>query len=110
MFELPVFVSVTLCELVPLRGTFPKAKLAGVGVSTRAVDMPVPLSGIDRGELDASLVRLILPLIFPVEVGPKTALNVVLAPAVMVVGTVRPEILNATPDTTAWVSVSDELP
>jgi len=95
---------------VLLRGTFPKATLLGVGVNTRAVDMPVPLRGTDRGELDASLVRLILPLILPVEVGPKTALNVVLAPAVIVVGTVIPEILNPTPDTPAWVSVSDELP
>lgn len=110
IFEFPTFVSVTFCELVFVRATLPKLKLAGLAVRSRAVDMPVPLRGIDRGEPGALLVKVMLPLVFPVELGAKTALNVVLPPAVTLIGTVSPEILNPAPDTPSCVNVSGAVP
>src|SRR5437879_9145267 len=49
-FELPLFVSVTLNELVLPTFTFPKFKLVGFAPSTKVGAMPVPLREMASGE------------------------------------------------------------
>ena len=110
MLEFPVFVTVMFCELVLPGGTFPKLRLVGFKVKISAVDTPVPLSGMERGEAGALLARLIPPLVFPVVFGAKETLNVVLPLGVMVVGMVSPEMLKPAPDTPACASVSGAVP
>ena len=50
------------------------------------------------------------PLTLPTEVGAKATLNVTLAPAAIVSGTVRPLMLNPIPETFVPEIVSPEVP
>lgn len=81
--------------------TFPKAKLGGVAVKTSVAVAPVPLRGIAMGEFGALLVSVIPPVALPADVGAKSALNVAFPPALIVIGTVNPVMLNPVPVTLA---------
>jgi len=64
---LPVLVSVTACEELWPTVTLPKLREAGE--IERPGCVPVPLSEIARGELEASLVTVKVPYAAPEEVG-----------------------------------------
>src|SRR2546427_7868799 len=99
--EFPLLVSVTGNPLLPPTFTFPKVRLVGLAPSRKVAATPVPLSGIVRGEPGASLTKEIEPLTLPAVVGAKAALNVVLPPAAIETGTVRPEMVKPAPDAVA---------
>lgn len=63
----PVLVSSTLCVPVWPTTTFPKVNAEGA--TAKPVCVPVPLSEIISGELDASLITVRLPVIAPAVVG-----------------------------------------
>lgn len=101
---LPLLVSATLSELLLPTFTFPKLKLVVLNPNTLVEAMPVPLSGIDIGELGELLTSEIEPATAPAVVGAKTALNVAFLPAAIVNGALMPEILNPVP-----VTLTDEI-
>jgi hypothetical protein len=88
--ELPVFVSVTLLELVLPALTLPKLRLVGVALIVTEAATPTPLKATAFGELGALLTMLTLPLRVPAVVGAKSALNVVVPPAATVAGVFSP--------------------
>ncbi|MGD1212835.1 MAG: hypothetical protein ABR973_15955, partial [Candidatus Acidiferrales bacterium] len=106
-FALPVFVRVTVCELLPPTLTLPKLTLDGVTVSCDCT--PVPLKAIGVGEPGALLVSEMLPEAVPEEVGAKTALNVVLLPG-EIVWAEKPVTLNPLPATLSCETVRFALP
>jgi hypothetical protein len=71
---------------------------------------PVPLKPIVAGEPGALLVIEILPVAAPEAVGANCVVNVVFAPALIVVGTAKPLILKPAPDALAAEMVSPTLP
>jgi hypothetical protein len=109
-FALPVFVKSTPSELVLPTSTLPKSRLPVLGFSSGADETALPLVEIARGELGASLTSEIAPVTFPTEVGANTTLNVAFWPAAMLIGTVRPDVLNPAPVTFALEIVTLALP
>jgi len=101
---LPLLVSATVSELLLPVFTLPKLRLVVLNPSTFVEAMPVPLSGIESGELAELLTKLIEPDTAPAVVGAKTALNVVFFPARIVSGALIPEMLNPAP-----VTLTDEI-
>ena len=89
-----VKVSVNVFELPTT--TFPKLKLAGLGVIWPCVT-PAPDSGTLSVGLFASEVIARFPVLLPEDVGEKIALNVVLCPAARVAGRPGPVKLNPVP-------------
>lgn len=65
--ELPVFVRVTLCEELWPTTTLPK--LSDAGEMDRPGCVPVPVSEMESGELEASLVIVRVLLLAPADVG-----------------------------------------
>src|SRR5271156_1467054 len=61
--EVPLFVSFTLCVLLCPTTTFPNVNADGAIV--KPVCVPVPLIAIARGEFEASLTIVKLPVIAP---------------------------------------------
>ena len=104
----PVLLKETLRLLVVPSVTLPKLMLVGFVVSCPCV--PVPLSEMVVGELDASLMSETLPVALPAAVGAKVAVKDVLCPVVRVRGSVRPLIENPLPVTLAWVIVRLAVP
>ncbi len=98
-FEFPVFVKVTLEEPLPPTFTLPKLRPVGFAPSRKVAAAPVPLRAIVRGEPGALLTKETEPVMLPAVVGPKAVLNVVLPPATIVAGTVRPLMVKPAPDT-----------
>lgn len=92
-FEVPLLVSVTLCEPELPALTLPKLRLVGLAVSVTAAATPVPLKEIVAGEPGALLVTVTVPVKVPADVGANTALNVALAPAATVEGVASPLML-----------------
>jgi hypothetical protein len=101
---LPLFVRATLSELLLPTFTLPKLKLVVLRPSTFVDAMPVPLSGMESGEVGALLASVIEPEAAPAVVGANTALNVAFLPARIVSGALMPEILNPAP-----VTPTDEI-
>ena len=99
-----MFVSATLSELLLPVFTLPKLRLVVLNPSTLVEAIPVPLSGMDSGELGELLARVIEPETAPAVVGAKIALNVVFLPARIVSGALMPEMLNPVP-----VTLTDEI-
>ena len=66
-FVFPLFVSFTLCVLLWPTVTFPKPTDAGD--IARPACVPVPVSEIERGELEASLVTVKVPLTADADCG-----------------------------------------
>lgn len=108
--ELPVFFKVVVSELLLFTFTFPNARLDGVAVKVAVAAVPVPLRVIARGEFGALLTSETDPLTAPALVGANATLNVVLAPAAIVLGNERPLELNPVPLTLAAVIVTLALP
>jgi len=104
---LPVFVRVTVCELLLPTATAPKLTLDGATVSCGCV--PVPLRAMVVGEPDAFVASEMLPEALPEEVGVKTALNVVLLPG-EIVWAEKPVTLNPLPATLSCETVRFALP
>ncbi len=100
-FEFPLLVRVMASEPVLPTFTFPKLRLVGFAPSRKVAATPVPLSGIVRGEPGASLTKEIEPVTLPAVAGAKAALNVVLPPAAIETGIVRPEMVKPAPDAVA---------
>jgi hypothetical protein len=90
MLEFPLFVTVTLFELVLPALTFPNVKFAGLAVIATDAVTPVPLNPITAGELAALLAMLTLPLMLPAVVGVNDTLNAAVFPAAIVAGVVSP--------------------
>jgi hypothetical protein len=109
-FAFPVFVSVTPSELVLPTRTLPKSKLAVLALRPGADVTALPLVEIASGELGASLTSEIDPVALPAELGVNTTLKVVFCPAAMLIGTVRPEMLNPAPVTLALEMVTLAVP
>src|ERR1051325_4961535 len=95
--EFPLFVSVTLSELLLPVFTFPKAKLVGLAPSSRVTITPAPLRLIPSGEFGALLTSDIEVVALVTAVGVNTALNVLLLPAARVNGVVNPFRVNPVP-------------
>lgn len=100
-FAFPLFVRVAPSELLLPIFTFPKLRIVGLAPSKNVAATPVPLMGIASGEFGALLSSEIEPVTLPGVLGAKTALNVMLFPAAIVAGTVRPEMLKPGPKTLA---------
>ncbi len=105
---LPLFVRLTLCELLVPVVTLPKAAVVGVAASCGCV--PVPLQAIVVGEFGALLTIEMLPLALPAVVGANCALNVVLSPAPNVSGVLNPLRLIPAPDAVAPEIVTLAVP
>lgn len=58
--------------------TLPKVRLDGLADNVPAAAVPVPDSGIDSGEFDASDVIVRLPLALPADFGANVTVAVVL--------------------------------
>lgn len=110
MFELPVFVRVTFCELFAPTCMLGNVTLEGLAPSKNVAATPVPESGIASGEPGALLASEIEPFTEPAELGEKATLNVVFWPALIETGVVRPEMLNPVPVTVAELIVSVAVP
>jgi hypothetical protein len=109
-FEFPLFVSVAPNELLLPTFTFPKLRLVGLAASKNVAATPVPVKGMAKGELGALLSSETEPVALPEVLGAKTALNAMLFPAAIVVGTARPVMLKPGPETFAWEIVRLALP
>ena len=109
-FEFPLFVMVTLEELLLPSLTLPKLRLVGLAPSKCVAATPVPLSEIASGEFGALLTSEMDPFTAPADPGANTALNVVVLPALTVAGTLIPVMLNPAPVTFACVIVRAAVP
>ncbi len=66
-FAFPLFVNVTVCVLlVPMVMLL---KVSDAGEIAMVGCVPVPLSEIESGELEASLVTIRVPVVVPLPVG-----------------------------------------
>jgi hypothetical protein len=110
MFVFPLFVNVVVSELLVVKSTTPKGKLVGLASSKAIAALPVPVNGIARGELGASLISETDPLTAPAVVGANTTLKVVFPPAAITLGKERPLMLKPAPVTLACVIVKLDVP
>jgi hypothetical protein len=100
-FELPVLVRVAFKRpLLPIF-TVPKLRLTGFDARSLVAVAAVPLKGIVSGDPGALLVSKIEPFRGPEPVGANVAEKVVLLPAAIDAGTVRPVMENPVPETVA---------
>jgi hypothetical protein len=109
-FVFPVFVRVTASELVVPSFTFPKLKLVGLAASSALAAIPVPPKAMVDGEVGALLTSVTDPDALPADDGVKTALNVALFPAAIVMGAFNPEALKPVPIKAACEIVRLALP
>jgi len=105
---LPLFVRLTVCELLVPVVTLLNAALDGVAFNCACI--PVPLSAIAAGEPGALLTIEMLPVAAPAEVGVKIAENDALPPASIVIGMLMPLMLNPAPKGDAAVTVNVAVP
>ncbi len=108
--EFPLLVSVTGNALLPPTLTLPKLRLVGLAPSRKVGTTPVPLRAMARGEPGALLTSDTEPVTLPAAVGVNPALNVALAPAAIVCGTLRPVMLKPVPVTVACEIVALAVP
>jgi hypothetical protein len=90
MFELPLFVIDVVSELLVPSPTLPNDKLVGLAPSDKVAAAPVPDRLMTSGEGVPFVVSVMLPFTVPLEEGVKTASNMVLLPAAIVVDVERP--------------------
>jgi hypothetical protein len=105
---LPLFVRLTVCELLVPVVTLLNAALDGVAFNCACI--PVPLNAIAAGEPGALLTIEMLPVAAPAEVGVKIAENDALPPASIVIGMLMPLMLNPVPKGDAAVTVNVAVP
>jgi hypothetical protein len=86
--DVPVFVSVTVCDCVVPTATSPKALVSGVAESCPPVAAATPVPESDKfvGALDASLVIATVAVKVPAALGVNLTPRVVLWPAAIVAG------------------------
>jgi hypothetical protein len=108
--EFPVFVNEELKSVLFPTFTLPKLRLGVLNVSSCVPVSPDPLSAIVSVELGALLVSEIEPVTAPAAPGAKTALNVVFEPAGIVIGALRPAMLNPVPVTVAFEITKLDVP
>jgi hypothetical protein len=99
--EFPVLVKEEFKSLSLPTLTLPKLRLDVLKDSSCVPASPVPLNAIVYGELGALLVSEIEPVTAPAAPGANTTLNVVFELAGIVIGALRPEMLNPVPVTLA---------
>ena len=87
---------------------FPKLRVVGVALRRRVA--PVPERETRAGELVAVLTRETLPEPLPGAVGAKVAVKLVVWPAVSVIGSESPLMLNPLPVTVACETVTLPVP
>lgn len=97
MFELPVFFSETVCEVLALSLTLPNDRVEGLTLRERVADAPVPASATAAGEVGALLVSEIKPEELDAAVGENSTLKDADWPGWTVSGVVRPEALKPAP-------------
>lgn len=68
-FELPEFVSATLCVDEDPALTLPKARFVALSASDWVAGIPIPLTAMVDGEFGALLTMVTLPLTDPADVG-----------------------------------------
>lgn len=108
--ELPLFVSVTLCELLLPTATLGNVRLDALAPSKNEGTTPVPDSGIVSGEPAALFTSDTDPETAPPLVGANATLKVVLLPPAIVAGVASPLMLNPVPDAVACEIVSEAVP
>ncbi len=109
-FAFPLFVRVTLSELVVPSFTFPKLKLVGFAPSCTLAGTPVPANAIVRGEVGALLTSVTDPETPPEADGVKTVLNVAVFPAATVSGALIPDVPKPVPEAATCEIVRLALP
>ena len=100
-FELPLFVSVALSDLLAPTFTFPKPKLVGLALTSEVGATAVPVRETITGEFGALLARETEPVAAPAAVGANTTLKMEFPPAPIVNGVVNPVMLKPAPETLA---------
>jgi len=110
MLELPLLVIDVVNEDLLPSLTLPKFKAVGLAPSEKVAAAPVPARLMTSGEGVPFVVRVMLPDTVVAEDGVKTALNVVLPPAGMVVDVERPVWVKAEPATATCEKVRVALP
>jgi hypothetical protein len=108
--EFPVLVNEELKSVSLPTFTLPKLRLGVLNVNSCVPVSPDPLSAIVSVELGALLVSEIDPVTAPATPGAKTALNVVFEPAGIVIGALRPLMLNPVPVTVAFEITKLDVP
>ena len=106
----PVLEMVTFWELELPTFIELKVRLVGFADMVTVPATPVPLNATVLGELGALLEILTVPVNDPAVVGANSTLNVVLCPAPIDVGVLRPLMLKAAPLTVTCASVSVAVP
>jgi len=110
MFEFPLFVIDVASELLVPSPTLPKDRLLGFAPSKNVAAEPVPDKLMTSGEGVPFVVNVMLPVTGFAEDGVKTASNVVLPPAAIVVDVDNPVWLKPVPDTLICENVRVALP
>lgn len=110
MFEFPLFVRVTVRDLLLPRMTLPKSRLVGFAPNESVAETPVPLTGMDNGDPEVLFVSDTVPFTSPADAGEKTTLNDEFLPAAIDVGSVRPLMLTPAPVALAAEIVSVAVP
>jgi hypothetical protein len=109
-FAFPLFVRITLSEVVVPSFTLPKLKFTGFAPNSTLGATPVPLNAIVSDEVGALLASVTDPETPPGVDGVKTTLNVAVFPAETVNGALNPEVLKPVPATLACEIVRLALP
>src|SRR5258708_13571043 len=79
-FEFPLFVSVAPTELLLPTFTFPKLRLVGLAASKNVAPTPLPVKGMAKVELGASLSAEPQPPALPSRFAANTQFNAFLFP------------------------------
>lgn len=103
-------VTVMFCVLLLPTVTLPKLSEVGLAVRVPAGLTPLPLRAIEDVEVEALLTSERLPEAVPAVVGANFTWKVVLCPAAIVAGSVRPLMLKPVPVTFACETVTLEVP
>jgi hypothetical protein len=106
----PLLVTVALSVLLLPTFTLPNDRLEVLSPSSLVAVTPVPLNAMTVGELGALLTMVTEPLTAPAEVGPNSALNIVLLPAATDRGALIPVVLKPVPATVIEEMVRDADP
>ena len=109
-FELPTFVTVTLCEAELPSFTLPKLTLLVLNERVCDAAVPVPFSEITAGEPGALLTREALPLAAPAADGANCRLKLLDCPAFSEMGRVAPLLLKPLPATLICEMVRTPVP
>src|SRR5262249_54096572 len=108
--ELPVLVTLKLCEELEPSVTEPKLRLPGLTLSVRVAATPVPLRAPGAGESGGSLTTVREPVAAPAGGGAYCTLSVLAAPGASVNGTPAPLTLNPDPLAATWETVRLAVP